>query len=85
MVMGAIKENKLPLAIMGTKILRTSGITRHDYIRNENIRDQNVVAPMVGKLSEGRLQWYRHVIRAAEKARLVRTLESMGNDQNVNR
>lgn len=54
-----------------------SGITRHDHIRNEDIRNRHGVAAIVEKLQERRLRWYDHFIHLP---RLVRTSQSMGND-----
>ncbi|CAD7083972.1 unnamed protein product [Hermetia illucens] len=46
-----IKDNEPRLAVMETKMLRwTSGVTRFDHIRNEDIRDRYRVAQIVEKL-----------------------------------
>ena len=39
------------------------GKTRHDSIKNENIRDSVRVAPIVDKMVENRLRWFRNVER----------------------
>ncbi|CAD7076713.1 unnamed protein product [Hermetia illucens] len=54
---------------METKMLRwTSGVTRLDHIRNEDIRDRYGVAPIVEKLRERHLRWYGQAIRANENS-----------------
>ena len=51
-----IKDNERRLAVMETKMWRwTSGVTRFDHIRNEDIRDQYEAAAIVEKLRERRL------------------------------
>ena len=40
-----------------------SGHTRLDKIRNEDIRERVGVAPIVEKMVESRLRWFRHVRR----------------------
>ena len=64
-----IRDNERRLVVMETKMLRwTSGVTRLDHIRNEDIRDRYGVAPIVEKLRERRLRWYGHAIRANENS-----------------
>ena len=39
------------------------GVTRKDKIRNEHIRGTTRVAQASKKITEGRLNWYGHVMR----------------------
>lgn len=58
-----IKDNERGSAIIQTKILRwTSGITRHNYVRNEDIRDRCADCAKIAR----RLRLNGHVIRANE-------------------
>ena len=54
---------------MGTKMLHcTGGVTRFDYVWNENIRDRYGFASIVEKLQERRFRWGGHVIHANENS-----------------
>ena len=43
------------------------GVTRKDKIRNEYIRDTIKVERLGMKMREGRLSWYRHVVRRVQE------------------
>ncbi|VDP24508.1 unnamed protein product [Heligmosomoides polygyrus] len=50
---------------METKMLRwTAGVTRLDRVRNDSTRQRFGVTPMFEKMSEARLRWFGHVLRA---------------------
>lgn len=40
----------------------TTGMTRHDHIRNEDIDDRFGIASIAEKLLETHFRWYGHVI-----------------------
>ena len=59
-----VAVTKKQMEVTKMKMLRFAmGVTRKDKIRNEYIRDTVKVERLVMKMREGRLRWYRHVIR----------------------
>ena len=59
-----VAVTKKQMEVTKMKMLRfTMGVTRKDKIRNEYIRDTVKVERLVMKMREGRLRWYRHVMR----------------------
>jgi len=68
-------KNKLSVAEM--RMLRwMCGMTRRDRIRNDNIRERVAVAPIVGKMVETRLRWFRLVERKLVDS-VVRRVDQM--------
>ncbi|VDP30782.1 unnamed protein product [Heligmosomoides polygyrus] len=64
---------------MQTKMLRwTAGVTRMDWIRNDVIRKNFIVAPIADKMREARLRWYGHVLRGKEN-----TVRKIGHELKV--
>ena len=58
------KKQVEEMKITEMKILRFAmGMTRKDKIRNEYIRDTVKVERLGIKMREGRLRWYKHVLR----------------------
>ena len=51
-------------------------MTRRDRIRNDNIRERVAVAPIVGKMVETRLRWFRLVERKLVDS-VVRRVDQM--------
>ena len=60
----ATKKQVEEMEVAEMKMLRfTMGVTRKDKIRNEYIRSTVKVKRLEMKMREGRLRWYRHVMR----------------------
>jgi len=57
-----------------------SGKTRHDRIKNDTIREQVGVAPIVEKLVENRLRWFGHIERRPVEA-VVRRVDQVEESQ----
>jgi len=57
-------------------LLWMSGKIRYNRIRNDTIRERMGVAPIVEKLIENRLRWFRHVERRPVDA-VVRRVNQM--------
>ena len=63
-MMVVTKKQVEEVEVAEMKILRFSvGVMRKDKIRNEYIRGTVTVARLEMKMREGRLRWYRHVMR----------------------
>ena len=59
-------QSKLQAAEM--KVLRViRGVTKRDSFRNEKIRDELNLRPLLDSIEEGRLRWYGHVMRMGEE------------------
>jgi hypothetical protein len=54
--------------------------TRQDRIRNDNIRESIGVTPIVEKMVETRLRWFRHVERRLVDS-VVRRVDQMESSQ----
>ena len=62
------KKQVEEMEIAEMKMLRfTMGVTRKDKIRNEYIRSTVKVEQLGMKMKEGRLRWYRHVMRREQE------------------
>jgi hypothetical protein len=59
---------------------RMCGKTKEDGILNGNIRERVGVAPIVGKMVETRLRWFRHVERRTVDF-VVRRVDQMQDSQ----
>ena len=58
------KKQVKEMEVAEMKMLRfTMGVTRKDKIRKEHIRSTVKVERLGMKMREGRLRWYRHVMR----------------------
>ena len=58
------KKQVEEMEVAEMKMLRFAmGVTRKDKIRNEHIRSTVKVERLGMKMREGRLRWYRHVMR----------------------
>jgi len=57
-----------------------SGKTRHDWIKNDTIREKVGVAPIVEKLVENRLRWFGHVERRHIDA-VIKRVDQMEESQ----
>ena len=58
------KKQVKEMEVVEMKMLRFAmGVTRKDKIRNEYIRSTVKVEHLGMKMREGRLRWYRHVMR----------------------
>lgn len=53
-------ENKVSVAKM-MMLRQICGKTRHDQVRNDNIRESDGVAPIIEKIVENRLRWFEYV------------------------
>lgn len=54
------------------EIIRTSGTTRNDSIRNGDTRDNQGIVPIEDKMRVNRLRWFGHVYRRLEQAVLYK-------------
>jgi hypothetical protein len=54
--------------------------TRQDRIRNDNIRESIGITPIVEKMVETRLRWFRHVERRLVDS-VVRRVDQMESSQ----
>ena len=69
---------------------KTTGNTRRDRIRNQNIREELKVELLIETIEKTTLRWYGHVVRMKEerlprKMLEVRSLGTRGNGRNMQR
>ena len=75
------KKQVEEMEVAEMKMLRFAmGVTRKDEIRNEHIRSTIKVEWLEMKMREGRLRWYRHVMRRDQEyvGRKMMEMELLG-------